>query len=278
VRFAYRAAPEGVVVEIGKGAEHFTALLEWTFGAGSKAYTPVGRIGDEYFEHRVSWYKESGRLGLTLGHSTAAPADARSAVGILESRQTMLRCFNCHATGVKKAATGPDLSRIRPGVTCERCHGAGADHAAAARSRRADAEVVRSILNPGRFSPKAVIEICGECHRLPQPGQDSLEPEVADPVTVRFQPVGLRASRCFISSGRLSCLTCHDPHDDARPRNSGFYDAKCVACHDGPAARRTACPRPARDDCVTCHMPIASPAPYLRFTDHRIRVQAELKK
>ena len=275
--YSYERVGDAFTVTVARANERIPAVIEWAFGAGAQGITPVGRIDGRYFEHRLSWYMGPQRPAITFGHPRDAPT-VRSALGMVQDSETIFRCFNGHATGGRKAATCPDPSRTRPGVTCERCHVAGAGHVAAARSRRPDAEVIRSILNPGRFSPKAVIEICGECHRLPQPDQDSLEPEVEDPVTVRFQPVGLLASRCFIGSGRLSCLTCHDPHDDARPRNSGFYDAKCVACHDVPAARRTTCPRPSRHDCVTCHMPLASPAPHLRFTDHRIRVQAEPKK
>jgi hypothetical protein len=125
---------------------------------------------------------------------------------------------------------------MRPGVTCERCHGPGRTHAEAARAGRPNGEVARVILNPGRFPAKAQVEMCGECHRLPEPGEVSPAPEMLDPIAVRFQPIGLMASRCFLVSRNLSCLTCHDPHEDARPRARDFYAARCLACHKTAAS------------------------------------------
>ena len=76
--------------------------------------------------------------------------------------------------------------------------------------------------------------MCGECHRMPDPARPSLRPEEEDPLSVRFAPVGLMASACFRSSGRLSCVTCHDPHDNAK-RDDSFYTARCLSCHCGYA-------------------------------------------
>jgi hypothetical protein len=175
----------------------------------------------------------------------------------------MYRCFNCHATGVK---TGPDLSWMRPGIECERCHGPGKPHM--------EHPSAGSIVNPGRLSPRAVVESCGECHRLPASGAASRAPEVDNPESIRFAPVGLMASRCFQASGRVSCLTCHDPHEDAR-HDAEFYVEKCRGCHvTPPVSAGSQCRRGASGNCLPCHMPKSSPIPFLEFTDHRIRIVA----
>src|SRR5262249_1146746 len=119
--------------------------------------------------------------------------------------------------------------------------------------------------------PKALVEACGECHRLPPPGGTSDQPERENPESIRFAPVGLMASRCFQASGRLSCLTCHDPPSATRPAPA-FYAGKCLGCHTADAPVESACRRAARADCLPCHMPKSSPVPFLTFTDHRIRV------
>src|SRR5262249_15333558 len=77
-------------------------------------------------------------------------------------------------------------------------------------------------------------------------------------------------SQCFRRSSKLSCLTCHDPHADVN-QNTFYYVAKCVACHSN-AAPAVNCRRAAGDNCLSCHMPRTNTAPYLAFTDHRIRV------
>jgi hypothetical protein len=247
-RFEYRPEGEWLRVEVGGLA----APLEWTFGSGAFAYTAVGRHQGSWFEHRISWYTAPARASLTPGHSLAISSPVQ-ALGIVQNANDSYRCFNCHATGVKRDASGADLSGMAAGIQCERCHGPGRRHAEAG-----------TILNPGRFPAQASVEICGECHRSPKAGQFSPVPELDDPMSVRFQPVGLMASRCFRESKKLSCLTCHDPHADARRNEAAFYNAKCLACHT--------CKRDETAGCLGCHMQRTTPAPYLTFTDHRIRI------
>ena len=243
----------GMKVAITRGRERFETVLEWCFGAGSKAFTPVGRIGEQYVEHRVSWYRESGSLGLTPGHAPARAPSAQAAAGIVQSAATITRCFNCHASGVKP---GPDLSAIVPGVTCERCHGPGGAHLDAGKA---------PILNPGRMPAAAQVAVCAECHRSPGTEFSSPMPELDDPMSIRFAPVGLSASACYLKSKTLSCLTCHDPHRDPLPAADAFYARVCSSCHP--------CKRQANAmNCAACHMRKSSPAVNLTFTDRRIRV------
>src|ERR1051326_3340983 len=257
--FDYSSAEQGIRVTAKNDASESSAILEWAFGAGAQGITAVGRTGSRYLEHRVSWYTREDHAGVTIGH----PAEAPSRAEVLGRRQTadvIYRCFHCHATGVK---SGPDLSGLRAGVECERCHGPGMLHAANPSKA--------SIVNPGRLSPRALVEGCGECHRLPQGGSQPAEPERENPESVRFAPIGLMASRCFQRSGTLSCLTCHNPHEDTRA-DAAFAVSKCMSCHATAAAAASKCGRGAREDCLPCHMPKASPLPYLTFTDHRIRI------
>jgi tetratricopeptide (TPR) repeat protein len=252
LRFEYSQAPNGIEVTVERGGQRSAALLEWAFGSGVRGITPVGSIDGHYFEHRISWYTAGDRASLTMGHKAEPPGDIVSALGQKQSAETIFQCFNCHATGSK---AGPDVSELRPGIQCERCHGPGEAHVRAPSAK--------SIYNPGRLSPAAVVEACGQCHRL-------APPEIDDRESIRFAPVGLTASRCFRQSGKLSCLTCHDPHSDVN-RDAAYYVNKCVECHSGstPAVN---CRRAARDNCLTCHMAKSNTAPFLTFTDHRIRV------
>lgn len=225
------------------------AILQWAFGAGAQAITPVGIADGRYLEHRISWYSAPRAPRRTMGHPAEPSATPLKALGIPQDNETIFRCFNCHATAVQP---GPKLDAIIPGVTCERCHGPAAAHAAKGIpvSRRS-------------FSRDEVMELCGSCHRLPMTSA-SRQPEASDPVSIRFAPVGLTASACYRNSSTLSCLSCHDPHADASA-SAAFYDAKCGSCHQ-------MCRAGNGRNCVGCHMPKRSPEPYLSFTDHRIRV------
>ena len=172
---------------------------------------------------------------------------------MVQDAATITRCFECHATGVK---AGPDLREMIPGVTCERCHGPGATHSAR--------PTLNNIVRLSKLNASQSVQFCAECHRSAAAGLE-------DPVSIRFQPVGLMASKCYRVSGALSCVTCHAPHENL-VRDSSFYTARCLGCHSANGNRPTvSCKRATRQDCLPCHMKRASPLPFLTFTDHRIR-------
>jgi predicted CXXCH cytochrome family protein len=259
-----RSGEGGLTVTARKGSDIATMALDWAFGSGAQGITPVGRFDGKYIEHRVSWYRLSERPARTLGHPGRPSPDATSALGLPQRPETIYRCFNCHATNVQQTRSGPDLSHMSPGVQCERCHGPGAEHART--------PAAKNILNPGRFDAKSLVLICAECHRSPVAGSTSEMPELDDPSSIRFQPVGFLASRCFKGSKTFSCLSCHDPHEDARPASDAAYTNVCLSCHEPKTRGETDCRRASKENCLPCHMQASSPEPHLRFTDHRIRV------
>jgi hypothetical protein len=264
----YVQVQNGIAARLSGVAED--ATIEWAFGAGVQGSTPVGRINGQYFEHRFSYYSRISDLALTFGHPAQVGSPAGE-LGILQDNLTISRCFNCHSTGVARSISGPDLQGMLPGVQCERCHGPGSSHIQAAVDGAPAESVRKEVVNPGRLPAKALIQICGQCHRLSGPDTGS-KPELENPVNVRFAPIGLLASRCFQRTGSLSCLTCHDPHENARPRSDMAYSDKCLACHSNDAKPVRACRRRVKENCLPCHMQQASLGPYLRFTDHRIRI------
>jgi hypothetical protein len=90
-------------------------------------------------------------------------------------------------------------------------------------------------------------------------------------MSIRFAPVGLMASKCYLVSGALACVTCHDPHGRPYPEKPE-YEKKCQGCHAPASLVRSQCPRGEDGKCLGCHMVKATPVPGLTFTDHRIRV------
>jgi Cytochrome c554 and c-prime len=223
-----------------------SASIEWVFGAGRQAQTPVLFEGSTYREHRLSYYVANGRFDLTMGHARGISASPEQALGRAESPEEARRCFGCHSTGGM-----PQQSSFEPGVQCERCHAGALAHARGAGP----------VSNPRRLSAPDLVRLCAECHR------DQAEANPEDPINVRYQAVRLRLSKCFLA-GNLSCITCHDPHSDAR-RDAAWYRGRCLACHADQQDR---------GDCLECHMPRVSPAPHLEFTDHFIRLRAATRK
>jgi hypothetical protein len=245
-------------------------VLEWAFGAGAQGSTPVGLLGDQFIEHRFSYYSRAGGLAPTFGHPSRVSTPIAE-LGVLQDKRTISNCFNCHATGLQRSGSEFSLTGLRPGVQCERCHGPGSAHIQAAERGGSKEEVRKEVVNPGRLPARAQIEICGQCHRLPMPGMGE-EPELEDPVTVRFAPIGLLSSRCFRATKAISCLTCHDPHRDARPRTDFAYSEACLSCHGAEHKPVKLCRRLQKENCLPCHMQQARLETYLRFTDHRIRI------
>ncbi|MCW5982896.1 MAG: cytochrome c3 family protein [Bryobacteraceae bacterium] len=150
-------------------------------------------------------------------------------------------------------------NRVLPfetGVNCEACHGPGAAHA--------KAPAQGNIVNPKNYLAGEINQLCGSCHRKPAASGD--DTDWNNPWNVRHQPLYLAESACFrASEGRLSCLTCHDPH-------SGNAEAGCASCH--PDVKHQPGTRTAGRACIDCHMPKARPNELLAFTNHWIGVYA----
>ncbi len=232
----YTYSKNGVAISREGSRREF--VIQWLFGAGHFARTPLLQMDGKWVEHRISQYTDAGRLSLTPGHVPRPADNFDEALGVAQSDANAQRCFGCHAT-----------SPTRPGVHCEKCHGEGAGHPAEKTIRRT-----------------REVAMCAECHRSPNREYASPEPEVEDPASIRFAPVGLTASKCYqASKGALTCVTCHDPHSDGK--TGPALSKACESCHD--AEKKKDCPR--GPNCVSCHMPRSSPIPLLRFTDHRIR-------
>jgi hypothetical protein len=89
-------------------------------------------------------------------------------------------------------------------------------------------------------------------------------------------------SKCYRSSGgRLSCITCHDPHvEPAKQEAPAQFRAKCLDCHNEKSCALPVAVRQRKtppDDCAGCHMPKhqVQTIAHAVLTNHRIVAQAE---
>lgn len=247
--------------------------LQYALGSGRHAVTflslvPSTSADSVGIEHRVSWFAEPGELNLTPGHRGLDATQVVEVFGRIHRNEELSRCVGCHTVTAEVA--GDKLVKLRENVGCESCHGPGGAHVAAV-ARGAQGPAVP--FSKGNWTAIEEVAMCGQCHRLPDAElAHTLDPD--DHKLTRFQPVGLSQSPCFLKSeGKLSCSTCHNPHQHASRKSAREYERNCLACHTAP--HQTACPVSASENCIRCHMPAVEVHPGIEFHDHWIRVRKD---
>jgi tetratricopeptide (TPR) repeat protein len=183
------------------------------------------------------------------------------------------------------------------GIDCQRCHGPGSAHVQAVRSGQ-PASIRTSIVNPARLSSAGQMDVCLQCHLettsspLPnsivrferktfsyRPGEPlsafRLEFDRAqrsDDFEIASSAYQLQKSACMLKSGgKLTCTTCHDPHDIRHGEEAEqHYNAVCQQCHKLMSASAS---HTKSSGCVGCHMPKrrTDDAVHVVMTDHHIQ-------
>jgi cytochrome c554/c'-like protein len=251
-----------------------TEKIDIVIGSGRKGQTFLYWRGDELFELPVSYWESLDRWVNSPGYVDGTANFDR---GINP------RCLECHATyfqdvGNSKRGFHFDKEQFVLGISCERCHGAGADHVrqhsnqggatAAAGGTAVSAGVTKMV--PIGLERERQVDICAQCHGgigqslSPafsfKPGE-ALAPHISlerDPlarVDVHGNQVALlEKSRCFQSSASMTCSTCHNLHEPEREAAS--YSEKCLTCHQATACPTfSKTPAPSVTNCIDCHMP-----------------------
>lgn len=187
-------------------------------------------------------------------------------------------CYSCHVSGEKKNFNTEQLRYATTwqdfGVSCERCHGPGKEHVAAARAKLTNSDRVaaadksaidKSIVNPAKLDPTRSTMVCAQCHsfrdiyvddfkpgstyydyflpvmehRLPDSNDPAYWPD-GRPRWLSNEVIALWQSQCFLKGG-ASCVTCHsEAHDinvDHNPQLRAENGKLCLRCHTRIAAR-----------------------------------------
>lgn len=222
--------------------------IHFAVGSGKTGMTHVIVLHDNqllelsrsYFPARHRWYT-------TPGHEK----HKKGQIGMVYDPQQARHCFLCHAVTVPENAVAPNP--LFYGVGCEACHGPASVHLEAAKSGQPVAGTMEKV---GEWQSERINNLCGLCHRTQQ--NVRMATSQVD-MTNRFQAYGLMRSRCFNESGgRISCITCHDPHANTS-HDRTTYESACLKCHSSAAPASAGsgkpCPVDPRAGCIPCHMP-----------------------
>jgi len=255
---------------VSDGTHTISLPIVWSFGTGGQTWV-LERQGQLY-DSLVSYYPSIPGLDITMGEERISPHTLEEAMGRQLPQSEAKACFGCHATN---AVSGGKLAleSMETGVSCEHCHVGTNTHLMDA----IQGDFGSAPPKLGKLSAEDISSFCGQCHHT---WESVVRGRFNGEVNVRFQPYRLANSKCFDGTDRrISCLACHDPHQDV-VRQDSSYDPKCLACHASssqPAsvsARAGAHPCPVANlNCVSCHMPkVNLPGGHMAFTDHEIRV------
>jgi hypothetical protein len=281
----------------GKEVFRHTEKVEYIVGTGLKGFSFLIRRGDYIFQAPLSFYANTESWGLSPGYEFQD-------FGF--SRPISSACIVCHS-GRPRAVRGKEGLFQTPAfqelaVGCENCHGPGELHVRARENGDVlSGTIDRTIVNPAKLTPWLANNICMNCHqgsdaRIVQPGRTEFDfrPGTLLDDTVAIFKAPLKAgtleepplldysysmfiSKCFTGSdGRLTCLSCHDPHQKLSLNHaSSAYRKRCLQCHTNKSCslelqKRVQATPP--DDCAGCHMPKGT-APIIAhslMTSHRI--------
>ena len=267
-KYSYRIERQGdqSSYSVSDGVQTLTMPIRWAMGASSAiGQTYILEKEGELYESRVSYFTELNGLDVTLGAQDVPPTNLLDAGGRRMTLGDKLQCFGCHATNATEGQQ-VTLNKMIPGVQCERCHGPAEKHLASLT--RGDSNPI-TMKHLSKMSTEQISDFCGQCHRTLE---QVVSQGIFDINDIRFQPYRLTGSKCYdVDDPRISCLACHDPHQEL-DSHSVDYDPKCRVCHAGGkhGARRCSV---ATNHCASCHMPkVELPGAHHKFTDHRIRI------
>ncbi len=282
-------------VEAGDTTHKKIQKIDYIVGSGQHTNSNIFNVNGYFYQAPITYYAQKKQWdlapGFENGHNTRF------------NRLIEIECMSCHNGYPDFVANSQNkYLSVKNGIDCERCHGPGSLHVQEKQSGKiidTSKGPDYSIVNPRRLSTELQNNVCQRCHLQGiavlndgktffdfRPGMHLSEvmnvfmPEyegARDKMIMASHVERMKKSECFVSSGKMSCITCHNPHVSVKFTPRAQYLNACQSCHG--AAQQVHCSEDIKvratknDDCVTCHMPHngSIDIPHVAVTDHYIR-------
>ncbi len=281
----------------------------YVIGSGMHTNSHIYRVNGYLYQAPITFYTQEGKWDLAPGFSDGFNSRF--------SREVGLECMSCHNSYPDFTMGSTNKFKSVPnGIACERCHGAGEVHVRAMQlGYRVDTTkaVDYTIVNPAKLPVELQVDICERCHLQGnavlkhgksfydyRPGMklsdvmDVFMPKytgMEDEYIMASHIARMKMSKCYLNSlgsakatslkpyqGSMTCVTCHNPHEDVRNVNDNTFNTICKNCHGNSVHQvctdNLADRQEVGDNCVSCHMPKGKTIdiPHVITTDHYIRI------
>ncbi len=290
-------------VDAGDTVHKRVQKVDYIIGSGQHTNSHIFSTNGYLYQAPITFYTQKRKWDLAPGFDAGNNRFSR----LIESE-----CMTCHNGYPDFVAQSENkYISLKTGIDCERCHGPGSLHVAD-KSKGILVDTSKTpdytIVNPRRLSTELQNNVCQRCHLQGiavlndgktffdfRPGMKLSEvmnvfmPQyegAEDKMIMASHVERMKKSECYVQSGKMSCITCHNPHVSVKFTARQQYLNACYSCHqtkDNSAASATLAShgcteseklRAAKEnDCVTCHMPHngSIDIPHVAVTDHYIR-------
>jgi hypothetical protein len=260
------------------GAEKKRQKIDITIGSGTKGQSYATWQKNWLLQMPVTYFTQANQWSNSPGYPNK----------IAFNRPITSRCLECHSTFAQKIAEDKnelesfDRNQMILGVDCETCHGPAAKHVEF-QTQNPNEKKGKFIIDPSMFSRRQKLDMCSLCHggRLKK-SRPSFEFTAGDKLSdffvtdtsaidagsidVHGNQSGLMArSECFKKSKTLTCITCHNTHENEKGKVA-LFSQRCVSCHtnesgsdhdgNGVLCKMTkSLGKAIQTNCIDCHMP-----------------------
>jgi hypothetical protein len=255
------------------GAEKKSERFDIVIGSGTKGQSFASWSANKLFQLPITYFTSTNQWCNSPGYPNKLAFD----------RPITSRCLECHATFAEKLATAENepeqynRERMILGVDCEKCHGPAAKHVEFQTQNPAEKKA-QFIINPAKFTRQQSLDLCALCHggRL-QKSKPSFSFTAGDKLAdffnidttakdvngmdVHGNQYGLMAaSKCFKNSTTLTCVTCHNTHENEKGKTA-LFSQRCITCHTDTHSAAKFCTEKGMNadslkaNCTRCHMP-----------------------
>jgi len=254
---------------IEKIRQHFDVIT----GSGTKGQTYLTWVGSNLFQLPVSYFTSASYWCNSPGLPNK----------VVFYRPITSRCLECHTTYAERTSA----DNIEPeqfnkehmilGVDCEKCHGPAAKHVEFQTQNPTEIKA-KFIINPASFTRQQSLDLCALCHggrmkkikpsfeftsgdKLSDFFLTDTTTKDANNIDVHGNQYGLlAASKCFRNSKTMTCITCHNTHENEQGK-AELFSQRCISCHSDSHAEAGICKMASslgneiNKNCTNCHMP-----------------------